>query len=497
VKKDKKRINNPLKTSNPITQELAQGALRGNLNNKKMFFWVVAGLILVVGLVALGWFLGRHDSDDPQELMKNARFLSKREYEIKSSEISIRLTNNAVEKLKNKKLLEAIKDLETAISVFPLNAKAYCFLTEIYLKTGQEFKMYETLTLAGRSYPNFNSIVSVINDIDLNKMPLEEPQDNIFLANFPEDKKMAMTFLFDDGEKNIYDNAMPIFEKNGFRATIPVVAGMVAVKDDDPYWGSWNQWKDAANRGFEIANHSMYHRDTEKLHGSDLDIAIDQSKELIEKNIGRKITAYIFPYDSYNEEAVSRALKEHEVIRSWKFLRSYYNRTVGITYGGPYFSVEAANRLVDIGVLRHLWIVANCHGVTTKRGILSFKSITPSFLEEHLSYIHSKSHDVWVGTFTRIFEYLRLRSETKIEIKAFSDGSADFVLHADKLDKKLSDTLTVVLKTQEGAKVVAVHNTNGHKLWAWSCASDRLCVDVDAYEDNVHIEWTKIGEKSS
>ena len=101
---------------------------------------------------------------------------------------------------------------------------------------------------------------------------------------------MAISFMFDDGEANVY-GALPTFEKYGYRATIPVVAGFVADTSNDPFWGTWAQWKDAADRGFEIANHSMYHRDSVKLHGSDFDVAIDQAKEIIEKNTGHPVTS--------------------------------------------------------------------------------------------------------------------------------------------------------------------------------------------------------------
>jgi tetratricopeptide (TPR) repeat protein len=413
---------------------------------------------------------------------------SRHAFVVKSAEISSKLSDQAFDALQKKDIKKALAYCKTAIDIFPINAKPYLLLTKLYLMTGQEQKMYETLTLAGRSYPNFNNIVGVIDDDDLAKMPLEEPQDNVYLANFSENKKTAISFLFDDGEKDVYVNALPTFEKYGFRATIPVIAGMVA-ENDDQFWGSWREWKDAANRGFEIANHSMYHRDSQKLHGSDFDIAIDQAKERIEKNIGHKVTAYVFPHDSYSDEALSRALREHGVVRAQEFLHSYYSRFVGIVYGGPSFSVETANRLIDIGIKRQLWLLANCHGVTTKRGILSFKSITPSFLDKHLAYIHSKSDDVWVDTFTHVFEYMRLRSATTIETQAFSDGSADFVLRTDSPVKKLLLPLTVVLKTPEGAKLISVHTAAGHKIWTWSCAVDRLCVDVDAYDDPIHVEW--------
>jgi len=414
---------------------------------------------------------------------------SRHEFVVKSSEISSKLADRAFDALKKKDIKKALEYCKTAIDIFPINAKPYLLLIKLYLMTGQEQKMYETLTMAGRSYPNFNNIVGLIDDDNLAKMPLEMPQDQVYLANFSENKKMAISFLFDDGEKDVYINGVPAFEKYGFRATIPIIPGMVA-ENDDQFWGSWKDWKDAADRGFEIANHSMYHRDSQKLHGSDFDISIDQAKELIEKNTGHKVTAYVFPHDSYNDEALSRALREHKVVRASEFLRLYYNRTVGIVYGGPSFSVETANRLVDIGIKRQLWLLANCHGVTTKHGILSFKSITPSFLDRHLAYIHAKSDDVWVDTFSNVFEYLRLRYETRIETKAFSDGSAEFVLRTDSPVKKLILPLTVILNTSDGAKLLSVHTAAGHKIWAWSCAADKLCVDVDAYDDAVHVEWT-------
>jgi peptidoglycan/xylan/chitin deacetylase (PgdA/CDA1 family) len=455
----------------------------------KILYWVLVGFLLGVTLVAIGWFLGKKQvAYNPYQELEGFKS-SRHVYLVKSSEISVKLANKAVEALKNKNIKEALEDCKTAIDIFPIDAKPYILLAKLYLMTGQEPKMFETLTLAGRSYPNFDNIVSVIDDENLDRLPLDEPQGSIYLSNFPENKQMAVSFLFDDGEKDVYVNALPVFEKYGFRATIPVVAGYVADSDKDPFWGSWSDWKDAANRGFEIANHSMYHRDSQKLHGSDFDISIDQAKDMIETKTGHKVTAYVFPHDSYNDEAVSRALKHHEVIRSWEFLRSFYNRTVSIVYGGPHFSVKTADRLIDIAIKRHLWLVGNCHGVTTKRGILSFKSITPAFLEAHLAYIHSRSKEVWVDTFSNIFEYMSLRSRAKIETKTFTENSIDFVLHSNGMEGKLTEPLTVVIKTEKGVILKSASGAEGHILKAWPCAENQVCVDADSYDENIHVLW--------
>ena len=453
--------------------------------------WTVYGILIgAVIFMSIGWFLGHGQDNYNPYLMLKGYESSRHGFIVKSSQVSVQMADRAVEALKRKNVKEAIEDCKTAIDIFPIDAKPYILLTKLYLMMGQEKKMYETLSLAGRSYPNFNNIVDVIDDEDLDRIPLEVPRDSVYLANFPENKKMALTFMFDDGEANVY-HALPTFEKYGYRMTIPVVAGFVADKSNDPFWGSWAEWKDAANRGFEIANHSMYHRDSTQLHGTDFDIAIDQAKDIIEKNIGHKVTAYVFPHDSYTDEAVSRALRVHKAIRTPEFLNSFYNRTVDIVIGGPYVSVETANRLIDIGIKRNLWLIAKCHGVTQKRSMRSFKSITPDFLEAHLAYIHSKEADVWVDTFSNIFNYMAQRKDTKIETKSFTANSIDFVLHSDKPQVKLSHPLTVIVKVLSGSSVKSAKSADGHPLKAWVCASDHLCIDVNTYDEDINMQWVQ------
>ena len=458
------------------------------MKNKNLILWSIGAVFVAAILVGIGWFLGHQTKDyDPYAELYGYKS-SKHEYLVKSAEVSVKMANRAIEALKHKDINGAINDCKMAIDIFPIDAKPYILLTKLYLMTGQEEKMYETLTLAGRSYPNFDNIVGAIDDENLDKMPLEEPQSNVYLANFPENKKMAMSFMFDDGESNVY-KALPTFEKYGYRATIPIVVGYVADKSNDPFWGSWSEWKDAASRGFEIANHSMFHRDTKNLHGKDFDICMDQAKDIIEQNIGHRVTSFVFPHDSYSDEAVSRALRLHKAVRTIEFLKSFYGRTVDIVIGGPHVSVETANRMVDIAIKRRLWLIAKCHGVTEKRTMRSFKSITPEFLETNLAYIHSKSDDVWVDTFSNVFEYLYLRSQTKIETKAFSNDSIDFVLHNAKSSDRLSMPVTVIVKVQEGAQLKSVAGSTGHAVKSWSCAPDKLCIDVDSYDEDIHAVW--------
>ena len=147
--------------------------------------------------------------------------------------------------------------------------------------------------------------------------------------------------------------------------------------------------------------------------------------------------------------------------------------------------------MVDIAVKRNLWIVANCHGVTTKHGLLSFKSITPDFLDKHLSYIHSQSSDIWVDTFTKIFEYMFQRSQTTIEIRSNANSAVDFVMHNNKEGVKLSSPMTVVVKMPAGENVKSARSADGHALKAWVCGIDQTCVDVDVYDQEIHLQLSR------
>ena len=118
----------------------------------------------------------------------------------------------------------------------------------------------------------------------------------------------------------------------------------------------------------------------------------------------------------------------------------------------------------------------------------SFKSITPEFLESYLEYIHSKSGDVWVDTFSRVFEYMFLRSQTTVETRGFTGNSIDFVLHNNKQGEKLSAPLTVVVKLEDGEGLKSAKAADGHVLKAWPCAASELCIDVDTYDQNVHVQ---------
>jgi hypothetical protein len=157
-------------------------------------------------------------------------------------------------------------------------------------------------------------------------------------------------------------------------------------------------------------------------------------------------------------------------------------------YGGTKFSAETANRLVDIGINRRLWLIAECHGIDVG-SVHSYKPLTTDFIEKHLAYIRAHSPDVWVDTFGNVFEYLFLRKGTQALRKDIADGEAEIVLHNASV-KEMPRPLTVVLKVQDDdVNVVVAQTRDGESLKAWPCGVGHICVNVPFYDRSVRVTW--------
>lgn len=68
---------------------------------------------------------------------------------------------------------------------------------------------------------------------------------------WPEGKKMALSFTFDDACYSQIDSGVPLFDKYGINATFYVSLGRLAPRQD--------AWKKAISQGHEIGNHTYNH----------------------------------------------------------------------------------------------------------------------------------------------------------------------------------------------------------------------------------------------
>jgi peptidoglycan/xylan/chitin deacetylase (PgdA/CDA1 family) len=71
--------------------------------------------------------------------------------------------------------------------------------------------------------------------------------------NWPDGRRVAVSLTFDDGLQSQLNIAIPILDKFGFKATF-----YINPRGDD-YRSLLKPWKDVADRGHEIGNHTLTH----------------------------------------------------------------------------------------------------------------------------------------------------------------------------------------------------------------------------------------------
>lgn len=114
------------------------------------------------------------------------------------------------------------------------------------------------------------------------------------------DKPIILTF--DDGYKDTFDNAVPILISRGMSGVFGIITEFPGLPD----YASWEQIKAAQQAGMEIVPHTRTHIDLSNRHYSHKDRVsqIQGSFDDIKSHLGTTPAAFIFPYGTYNSDAL-------------------------------------------------------------------------------------------------------------------------------------------------------------------------------------------------
>jgi peptidoglycan/xylan/chitin deacetylase (PgdA/CDA1 family) len=78
------------------------------------------------------------------------------------------------------------------------------------------------------------------------------------MAPFPPGRRAAISLTFDDGLRSQREIAVPLLNDRGLRATFYLNPRGTTPESDD-WQERWAAWKEVAEQGHELGNHSLTH----------------------------------------------------------------------------------------------------------------------------------------------------------------------------------------------------------------------------------------------
>ena len=123
--------------------------------------------------------------------------------------------------------------------------------------------------------------------------------------------RRTFVVVFDDGNRDGFDEAYPILERYGFKGVFAVVVGRVGINRSAMTWAELEELQEA---GHEVANHSMSHANVARLGAAGLEREIGLSAERLREHLGGWPRTFVYPYGSWDQDALDAVRRTHHHI---------------------------------------------------------------------------------------------------------------------------------------------------------------------------------------
>ena len=297
------------------------------------------------------------------------------------------------------------------------------------------------------------------------------------IAKFKGDCDAAISFTLDDGWEDAATLAAPLLDKYGIHATFVICPGRVPEEDDpkaaDEYGRiGWKTWKKIAAAGHEIGSHTLHHPGLTKADDATLQKEVDGAYDMLLERIGAAPISFAYPYNARDERVRKVVYAKHTVAREFE-----------TGYGGPTFTAQKANAILENAIRKKEWLVPMVHAI--EKGYAAFTSA--AVFEEHLQYVQSKKDQVWIDTFGNIGRYVKERDDAKLDAKK-NGNSVTFTLKSTLDAKKFDVPLTVVIDAPNAASAEAKRDGEAAPIPV-TLTAESLLIDVQPGSAPVTVSW--------
>ncbi|MFO8083166.1 MAG: polysaccharide deacetylase family protein [Desulfobacterales bacterium] len=158
------------------------------------------------------------------------------------------------------------------------------------------------------SMSQFKDHLDYLKENDYTVLTLSEALDLLYSDDAVPEKTAVLTM--DDAYKSVIENAVPLMDKYGYKATVFVPTSHVGGSN----YLSWRQLAELDEMGFEIANHSHSHEyflnhPEEEMAGR-FEEDLERSHMLFKKHLDMTPDLYAYPFGEYHPKII-RVLKKH------------------------------------------------------------------------------------------------------------------------------------------------------------------------------------------
>ncbi|MEO6695238.1 MAG: polysaccharide deacetylase family protein [Ignavibacteria bacterium] len=318
----------------------------------------------------------------------------------------------------------------------------------------------------------------LFRELDVKENPEEKAMSNNFkLTEWYKNKNGAVTVSFDDGSMTQYTNGVPVLDKYGIKATFAVVTEWM---QDNPSSSSekgnfsiekfgWKQSRELVERGHEIASHNYYHIKLDTVTGSRALDMMKESKLITEKNTGKPVYTFVFPYSNSRKDLFPLTKEAgylfsrvgEDMVNEKDNLDFTRLTTVAIYNEENPSPADFSNYLRKAN---NHWIILNYHHIfnpdSKEMNLLKYHkvtntySITPDMFERQMRLV--RNTDYWIAPISLVGRYITQRDNTKLEIS--DHGNNIFLKLIDQLDKTIYD-LPVTVEFTTSWRVVKITNS--------------------------------------
>jgi oligosaccharide reducing-end xylanase len=276
--------------------------------------------------------------------------------------------------------------------------------------------------------PFFIFILLITNGMNLRSQAIDAPYEVAVWYDFTE---AAISYTFDDGCRNQFDIAVPLFNEYNFKLTLFIV----------PAWlPDWDGVRAAADEGHEVACHTVTHTSFADLSPEGQEKELKESQAIINRNVpGWDCNTMAYPYCVAGDEELCRkyyiAARGCQGYIEASTPRSYLNiSSINCGEEGTMTTLDAfVDKFTEAGSSGG-WCVFLLHGLDERND--GYSPLSSDVLRKSLEYLDANRNTFWVTTFRNAVLYSKERDAVSIKETSFSEDLITLEV-SDDLDNSI------------------------------------------------------------